>query len=50
MGIKRTREAFDAGGKNMVDASKKPKKGFSVGPVNLPDGTHKRKGSTVTLD
>ncbi|KAL8889421.1 MAG: hypothetical protein Q9215_003308 [Flavoplaca cf. flavocitrina] len=43
MGIKRTREKFDAGGRHMVDASKKPRKGFSVGPANLPDGTHKRK-------
>lgn len=24
--------------------SKKPHKGFSVGPANLPDGTHRRKG------
>ena len=23
----------------------KPKKGFSVGPSNLPDGPHKRKGA-----
>ena len=25
--------------------AKKPKKGFSVGPANLPDGTHRRKGT-----
>ena len=24
--------------------AKKAKKGFSVGPGNLPDGTHRRKG------
>jgi hypothetical protein len=23
---------------------KKQKKGFQIGPANLPDGTHKRKG------
>ena len=27
-----------------VFATKKAKKGFSVGPDNLPDGTHRRKG------
>ena len=26
--------------------SKKPKKGFQVGPANLPDGTYRRKGIT----
>lgn len=24
--------------------AKKVKKGFQIGPANLPDGTHKRKG------
>jgi hypothetical protein len=24
--------------------AKKQKKGFQIGPANLPDGTHKRKG------
>lgn len=26
---------------------KKLKKGFSVGPANLPDGTHRRKGLAI---
>lgn len=26
---------------------KKQKKGFQIGPANLPDGTHKRKGMLV---
>lgn len=25
------------------------KKGFSVGPANLPDGTHRRKGTATYL-
>ena len=28
-----------------VPEPKKPKKGFSVGPANLPDGTYRRKGT-----
>ncbi|KAL9038848.1 MAG: hypothetical protein Q9180_002882 [Flavoplaca navasiana] len=43
MGINRNRETSDVGGEHMVDTSKKPRKGFSVGPANLPDGTHRRK-------
>ncbi|KAI4274480.1 MAG: hypothetical protein LQ337_003903 [Flavoplaca oasis] len=43
MGIKRNRETSDARGKHMANASKQLRKGFSVGPANLPDGTHRRK-------
>lgn len=47
MSTKRTRDAVDA-----VDANKptdkqdthKRRKGFTVGPENLPDGTYRRKG------
>lgn len=47
MSTKRTRDADDA-----VDAKKptdnqdtrKRRKGFTVGPQNLPDGTYRRKG------
>ncbi|MCJ1381204.1 hypothetical protein MMC17_004313 [Xylographa soralifera] len=31
-------------------ASKKPRKGFSVGPANLPDGTHLRKVQKIKKD
>ena len=27
-----------------AEPSKKPKKGFQIGPDNLPDGTYRRKG------
>ena len=33
---------------NISDSpAKKAKKGFSVGPANLPDGTHRRKGRWI---
>lgn len=38
MAEKRTHDS-DAG-----RPAKKAKKGFQIGPANLPDGTHKRKG------
>ncbi|KAL8648395.1 MAG: hypothetical protein Q9210_005010 [Variospora velana] len=43
MGIKRGRDD-DRHGANAPDIHpKKARKGFSVGPANLPDGTHRRK-------
>ncbi|KAL8921327.1 MAG: hypothetical protein Q9172_004100 [Xanthocarpia lactea] len=43
MGVRRYRDiAGDAGG-HTERSTKKPRKGFSVGPGNLPDGTHRRK-------
>ena len=43
------RKQDDAGLDNPVDGGKqhKKKKGFSVGPANLPDGTYRRKGSVL---
>ena len=38
------REPNDSGSKDVEPEVKKQKKGFSVGPANLPDGVHKRKG------
>lgn len=35
------KRAFDGDSAKPV---KKQKKGFQIGPANLPDGTHKRKG------
>lgn len=41
MGIKRKHGEGEAGSES---ASKKARKGFTVGPANLPDGTYRRKG------
>lgn len=41
MSEKRKRDGDDGGEKKRV------KKGFQVGPANLPDGTHRRKGSSA---
>ncbi|KAI4088579.1 MAG: hypothetical protein LQ339_008700 [Xanthoria mediterranea] len=43
MGIKRNRDTVDAVGDDSRTLSKKARKGFSVGPANLPDGTYRRK-------
>lgn len=43
MAEKRKRD--DVGdGNGSSAATKRPKKAFSVGPANLPDGTYRRKG------
>jgi hypothetical protein len=44
MAPKRTREEDNA-----PSAAKKQRKGFSVGPANLPDGTYKRKGAPFSV-
>ena len=41
MGTKRKYEEGEAG---PGSSSKKARKGFTVGPANLPDGTYRRKG------
>lgn len=41
--MKRQRETAGGSAVGEKDA-KKQRKGFSVGPANLPDGVHKRKG------
>jgi hypothetical protein len=43
MAQKRTRD------EDSTRPAKKQKKGFSVGPANLPDGTYKRKGALTTF-
>ncbi|KAL8808834.1 MAG: hypothetical protein Q9223_003563 [Gallowayella weberi] len=43
MGIKRSRDTADDAINPSDKSVKKAKKGFSVGPGNLPDGTHRRK-------
>ncbi|KAL8807726.1 MAG: hypothetical protein Q9182_000537 [Xanthomendoza sp. 2 TL-2023] len=43
MGIKRSRDTADDAINRSDISVKKAKKGFSVGPGNLPDGTHRRK-------
>jgi hypothetical protein len=44
MSSKRPRDADDA----TSQAPKKQKKGFSVGPANLPDGTYRRKSMSMS--
>jgi hypothetical protein len=39
------RKRSDDGAKASSDHSKKPKRGFTVGPQNLPDGIYKRKSA-----
>jgi len=41
---KRKRHEADKGDHRV---KKQKRKGFSVGPANLPDGTHKRKGKRL---
>ena len=45
MGTKRPRDS----GEDLELSSKKPRKGFSVGPENLPDGTYRRKGKLLLI-
>ncbi|KIY00376.1 uncharacterized protein Z520_04061 [Fonsecaea multimorphosa CBS 102226] len=47
MGVKRTNEDSSAGAK---EPDKKKRKGFSVGPANLPDGTYRRKTQKIKND
>ena len=42
MPAKRKRAQLDSG-QEPGESSKKPRKGFTVGPANLPDGTYRRK-------
>ncbi|KAL8677657.1 MAG: hypothetical protein Q9186_005940 [Xanthomendoza sp. 1 TL-2023] len=43
MGVKRSRDTVDDTVNGSDISVKKARKGFSVGPGNLPDGTHRRK-------
>lgn len=47
MSQKRGREHGESRGQD--ESRKKQKKGFTVGPANLPDGTYKRK-STIRIN
>jgi hypothetical protein len=46
MGTKRKHDEGEAG-PDLTETSKKTKKGFTVGPENLPDGTYRRKGMYI---
>ncbi|EXJ89080.1 hypothetical protein A1O3_02144 [Capronia epimyces CBS 606.96] len=46
MGVKRTADAASAA----TEPDKKKRKGFSVGPANLPDGTYRRKTQKIKRD
>lgn len=48
MGTKRKHGEGEAGS-DPAETSKKARKGFTVGPANLPDGTHKRKGMDLLI-
>lgn len=45
MAVKRKLDDIGTVAPKSAAPSKKPKKGFSVGPANLPDGTYRRKGN-----
>ena len=45
MGAKRTFSEKEEAPKS-TEGGRKARKGFTVGPDNLPDGTYRRKGST----
>lgn len=47
--MKRQRETGSEGA-GAASGVKKQRKGFSVGPANLPDGLHKRKGMSKAGD
>lgn len=51
MGIKRSRDtaAVSEKEKRSAEPPSKKKRGFTVGPANLPDGTYRRKGSSNAL-
>ncbi|KAL8782928.1 MAG: hypothetical protein Q9213_004984 [Squamulea squamosa] len=50
MGIKRNPGISSATENGPKSSIKKPRKGFSVGPANLPDGTHRRKVKRIKDD
>ena len=50
MAQKRPADTANAEADNKAVTAKKRKTGFSVGPQNLPDGTHRRKGALRTRD
>ncbi|RMJ25720.1 hypothetical protein PHISP_03405 [Aspergillus sp. HF37] len=52
MGTKRSRdvEAVPEEAKGPVEPAGKKKKGFTVGPANLPDGTYRRKTQKIKAD
>jgi hypothetical protein len=49
MAPKRSREDAIEPSDSQAQAPKKHKKGFSVGPANLPDGTYRRKSEFLNL-
>lgn len=49
MAVKRKHEATSHATGGPDAPVKKARKGFSVGPANLPDGTYRRKGSSAFI-
>lgn len=49
MAPKRPRDAEASTENQSTEPPVKKKKGFSVGPANLPDGTYRRKGLLLAL-
>ena len=44
MASKRKQSGMNRASDDVEEPSKRAKKGFTVGPANLPDGTYRRKG------
>ncbi|KAI9816220.1 MAG: hypothetical protein M1827_001821 [Pycnora praestabilis] len=50
MAVKRPHDDVDTGLNDGEKIGKKQRKGFSVGPANLPDGTYRRKAQKIKKD
>ncbi|CEO58996.1 hypothetical protein PMG11_03687 [Penicillium brasilianum] len=50
MAPKRTRDGESKSSESRADPAMKKRKGFSVGPANLPDGTYRRKTQKIKSD
>ncbi|KAL8720753.1 MAG: hypothetical protein Q9225_002419 [Loekoesia sp. 1 TL-2023] len=47
MAVKRKHDAAESANDRSTEPVKKAKRGFSVGPANLPDGTYRRKAKKI---
>lgn len=48
MAVKRKHDAVEVPTDRLARPAKEAKRGFSVGPANLPDGIYRRKGRTAS--
>lgn len=49
MAPKRTRDGENKPSESRAEPAIKKRKGFSVGPANLPDGTYRRKSEYISI-